>query len=65
MEYQSDREAVRFRHACSRCGSAMDFVPFGSQPAIDSAGFWTYTLICRQCFHIKSGVIDPYDDSLC
>jgi len=43
----------------------MDLVPFGPEPVIDSAGFWNYTSICKQCFSIRSGVVDPYDGGLC
>ena len=32
---------------------------------IDSAGFEVYQLKCPHCGHAQTGVIDPYDQSLC
>ena len=33
------------------------------EPAIDSCGFETYTLVCPACRHSFSGIIDPADDA--
>jgi hypothetical protein len=49
--------------ACPACDARL--VLFRSHPApIDSCGFESYNLECKQCGTALVGIIDPYDDAL-
>jgi hypothetical protein len=49
--------------ACPKCGASLVFYR-SDKPHIDECGFESYSLKCRACGAMLTGIIDPADDAL-
>jgi len=48
---------------CPKCEARLMFYR-SSTPRIDSSGFESYSLECKECGTRLGGIIDPYDEKL-
>ncbi len=48
---------------CPKCEARLVFYR-SSTPRIDSSGFESYSLECKECGTRLGGIIDPYDEKL-
>jgi len=49
--------------ACPKCTARLTFSR-SSTPRIDTCGFESYSLECKECGVPFAGIVDPFDDTL-